>query len=153
LFLILAFLIALGVVVVAVVEIDSRRDDDQVAIPTTLPSPTDVLATAAPTVGPTDQATDEATPQDTAEGTTDAAPTQAPTPSEAEETDAPAATATPTVAPPRTPTPEPLGTAGPIVEAQGRTPRTGGDALPFGSGLALIALALRAVLARRRTSY
>jgi hypothetical protein len=155
LFSVLALIIAVGVAVVAVIELDSRSDDDTVAIPTLLPSPSVV----APTEEPTDEETEEpaeetdgpAKPDGTlgaAQATDEPTASRTATPEPTEEPDP-----TPTPEPPRTPTPEPLGTVGPIDASRGNTPTTGGDAVPGGVGLAVGALALRAFVRRDRRSY
>jgi len=147
---VLAMIVAVFVVVVAVVELDSRSDDDQRAIaPTTIPSPSDAPSpTAIPS--PTQDVTDEPvtdTPEPTLRRTA-AAP--APATSVRSTPSATAAEPTPTVAPPRTPTPEPAITAGPINRGAGRTPHTGGSSLLPGLVLAAAAALMRTRLARRR---
>jgi outer membrane biosynthesis protein TonB len=145
----LALIIAVGVGVVAVVELDNRSEDDIRAVePTTVPSPSELaspLATPEPTQDAA-QATDEPATE-VPETAAAPEPSKTATPEPTDELTPP-----PTVAPPRTPTPEPPLIAGPIDTSNGKTPTTGGSSLIPGLLLALCALALRAILVARARS-
>ena len=129
----LALIIAVGVGVVAVVELDNRSEDDIRAIePTTVPSPSEL---ASPLASP--EATKDARrPPSRTEAAAAPEPSKTATP---EPTEEPEPTAT--VAPPRTPTPEPPLAAGPIDTSNGKTPTTGWKLPRPGLALALCALA------------
>jgi serine/threonine-protein kinase len=147
---ILALILAVGIAVVAVIELDSRSDDDDIALPTTLPSPTfGDIVTEEPTEEPaaTDEVTEEpegSVARSAAAVTDEPEPTETQQPAPTEEPQS-----TPTVAPPRTPTPEPAITVGPVDASRGNTPTTGASSVPAGTILAFAALALRATLSRR----
>jgi outer membrane biosynthesis protein TonB len=155
----LALVIALAVIVLSALELDNRAgDDDQLALePTILPSPTsfespDVTETPEPDdtgVGAEEETIPpDETPEETVEGTAEA---QAPQTSV--ETPTPEPTPTDTIAPPRTPTPEPALTPGNVDTSGPSTPTTGGGAVPNGVFIASVAIALRALIGRRRRSY
>jgi hypothetical protein len=129
---VLALLIAAGVIAAAFVELNQRSDDDgDVALePTIIPSPSSGPAEETFTPPPVE--------------------TEDPEPSK---TEAPADTPERSVSAPRTPTPEPDGTMGPIAIGGSKTPHTGGSSAPAGLALLVVALALRALILHRRPSY
>ncbi len=136
---VLAFVIAAGVVVVAIIELDGRSDTGGLAIPTLAPALSP--AVVGPTVSP--RVTARPSPRRTAKAAATNAPTPAPSFSRTPE---PRPMPERTAAPPRTPTPSPEPTphVGPIDKSNGATPHTGGNSVPAGVALAVAAIASRA---------
>jgi hypothetical protein len=138
--------VAAAIIVIAVLELDSRSDDGGLAIPTLQPEPTRAPSTAA---GPTLAPPTSPPPKKTASAAGTPAPSFSRTPE-------PMPTPEETAAPPRTPTPSPEPTlpVGPIDKSNGPTPHTGGGAVPYGLLIAALTLGLRAAIhvPRRRSS-
>jgi hypothetical protein len=135
-----AMAIAAAIVVVAVIELDSRTDGGLPAIPTLGPTAAPSNATG-PTLAP--PTTRPLAPRASVAATSSATP--APSFSR---TPKPIPTPERTVPPPRTPTPSPASTlrVQPIDKSQGPTPHTGGGAVPNGLLIAVLALVLRAAV-------
>jgi hypothetical protein len=145
---VLAFLIAAGVIVAAIVELDARSGDEPLAIPTLGPALSP--SAAGPTLSPSASA--RPSPSSTPRASAGAAATSAATPQPSfSRTPKPEPTAERTAAPPRTPTPSPEPTlpVGPIDKSQGPTPHTGGGAVGNGLLIAGLALVARAVILPR----
>jgi hypothetical protein len=151
---ILAIVVALVIGAIAVLEIDNRNDEGQLAVPTIAPPTSTIIGPTMPpsttaTAKPT--GTTKPTPRRTA-AAAETAGAETPAPS-AERTPAPTRTPTRTATPPRTPTPAPAITPGRLDTSQGATPRTGGGAVGSGVFIAAFALVARAGLSLRRRSY
>lgn len=136
----LALLFAIAVIVVALIEVDRRSEEEDVALqPTAVPSPT--LAAPTQELGPlAPPGTATASPGETQPIPPPTATTAQPAGAEPAETAAPPPTPSPAPVVP-TPTPRVSGAEEPM-------PVTGGGALP--SGLTFVALGLALSYAARR---
>jgi cytoskeletal protein RodZ len=150
-----ALVLAVAFGAIAVLEIDNRADDDQLALPTTAPSPTarrSPRPLASPTASVPASPTSTAT-REPAASVTEEPETAAPATTRAPATPTARPTPTATVKPPPTPSPTakpPVVTPGPDDRTKGETPTTGGGAVLPGLLMAGVALAVRASLSSRR---
>ena len=122
-------LIAVGIVVVSLIEVSLRTDGDGLfTAPTTVPSPSPTFALPSPTAGVSTPAATQTLPSPTFGGAQ-----TSPGPTATASIPTPAPTAAPTTAPGRQTT------------AQGPTPVTGGGALPAGIVVLAASGLLRAI--------
>ena len=119
----IALVLAVTISVIAVIELDNRSDEADLAVPTFIQPTPSTPAAPTRTLGP------------------------------AAETAKPRTTPGRTATPPRTPTPAPELTPGPTDKSRGPTPRTGGDSLGLGLAVAALALILRTRLNLGAGSY